>query len=157
MRKSMGHTGGAPEGDAELSDTFMRSVAEYGVRLEAAMFQRTERTIHLLRAYHWARQLGAELHTLPWITEYLDRVAERLHRAEPKDAGEVAKAFEMTGVNRRPDYPTVQQQEWAAAVTTWRREHPRRGVVRAMNAVAEKLGVPEPKVRHAYYYFHDIK
>jgi hypothetical protein len=54
-----------PVVEPEVSPTLERSIAEYGFRFEAAMHEASGRTIHLLRAAYWARQLGAELQ--PWL------------------------------------------------------------------------------------------
>jgi hypothetical protein len=139
----------APEIEPAVSEMFDRQVAEYGWRLETALFAAKGLTIHLLRAAFWARQLGAEFQ--PWILEYLDRVLEQLHRIEPKSDREVAKIFELDLKNRRPQYDH-RRDDLARAVAAYRQAHPQRRA-QAFTVVADQFGVSEAAVRHAYYFF----
>jgi hypothetical protein len=141
----------APEIDAQIGETFERSVADFSLRREAAMFKASGRTIHLLRAYYWARQMGADLAALPWFLEYLDRVVERLHQTEPQSDKEVVEIFEMDLKNRRPQYDH-RRDDLARAVIAYRRDHPALRA-QAFKKIAEQAGVSEAEVRHAYYFF----
>jgi hypothetical protein len=130
-------------------DAAVRVVWQLAFRREAAMYEASGRTIHLWRAFFWARRLGAELP--PWMVEYLDRVAERLHRLAPTDSKDVADIFELGAANRHLQYGH-ERDDLAGQVMCWREQHP---TIRAQAfaKVAEANGLSEAEVRHAYYFF----
>ena len=124
-----------PEVEAEVSRAFERSAAELGFRREAALYQASGRTIHLLCCAHWARQLGKPFP--PRFLEYLDRVLARAAGIAATDdeiatgqaaIGEapashkaVAEMFEMGVKDRRPQYD-LDRDKLVGKVLTWRRD-----------------------------------
>jgi hypothetical protein len=161
-----------PAVEPEVSPTFEQSMAEFAFRREAALYEASKRTIHLLRAAYWARQLGEPYP--PLFLEYLDRVLERAHGIAATDeeiaSGKptmseapisdraVAEMFEMGVTGRRPQYDSAERSpyrdELVAKVLAYRRAHPKTALRRVFPQVAQETGVPEHQVRHAYYPFH---
>ena len=82
------------EPGAPIADFFHR----YSIRREMALYHRSSRPIHALRAYYWIRQAG--LPPPPWFLEYLDQVAERMTKIAPGNGDDVAEAFGMGATGR---------------------------------------------------------
>ena len=145
----------AEEDEAPIADFFHR----YSIRREMALYHRSGRPIHALRAYYWIRQAG--LPVPPWFLESLDQVAERLTKAAPGSAHDVAEVFGMTVTGRHS--VECRRLEAAEMVAILRDMHPDEPLNDPTNdagkpkkngifgIVAERLGVSVAFVKKAYY------
>lgn len=138
-----------------LTPELLDRIAEGVFKHHTAMFVASKRTIHLWRAFYAARHLGAELSSLPWMVEYLDRVAERVCRNVPQTDKEIAATFELDRVNRKSASDPC-RDELVGAVLRWLGENPKGNLTAAFVAVAAANDVSVSKVNRAYYFFGEI-